>query len=72
MLTENERQILEIFSKRLLLRKDEIKKVLAENNINDGSIIIQKLSNLGYLRLVEAVGLPCYTITQEGLRALKK
>jgi hypothetical protein len=45
--------------------------VLSESGINDGTISISKLSSLGYLKFIEAVGPPCYTITQVGLRALK-
>jgi hypothetical protein len=71
MLTEDEKQILGIFGQRLLIRKDELKWVLADMWINDGAVSISKLSNLGYLKLIEAVGPPCYTITQDGLRALK-
>ena len=71
MLTESERQILGIFSQRLLIRKDELRSVLADRGINDGAVSISKLSSLGYLKLIEAVGPPCYTITQDGMRALK-
>ena len=71
MLTEDERQILGIFGKRLLVRKDELRNVLSQSGINDGAVSINKLSSLGYLKFIEAVGAPCYTITQEGIRALK-
>jgi hypothetical protein len=71
MLTEDEKMILGIFGKRLLIRKDELKRVLSESGINDGALSINKLSSLGYLKFIEAVGPPCYTITQEGLRAIK-
>ena len=71
MLTEDEKMILGIFGKRLLIRKDELKRVLGESGINDGALSINKLSSLGYLKFIEAVGPPCYTITQEGLRAIK-
>ena len=71
MLSEDEKQILGIFGQRLLIRKDELKRVLAEGGISDGAISINKLNSLGYLKFIEAVGSPCYTITQEGLRAIK-
>jgi len=71
MLTEDEKQILGIFGQRHLIRKDELGRVLGESGINDGIISINKLSSLGYLKFIEVVGPPCYTITQEGLRALK-
>jgi hypothetical protein len=71
MLTQDEKQILGIFGKRLLVRKDELRSVLAQSGINDGALSINKLNSLGYLKFIEAVGAPCYTITQDGLRALK-
>lgn len=71
MLTEDEKQILCIFGKRLLIRKDEMRNVLAKNGISDGSGSINKLNSMGYLKFIEAVGAPCYTITQDGIRALK-
>jgi len=71
MLTENEKQILGIFGQRHLIRKDELRKVLGESGIEDGTMSVSRLSSLGYLKFIEAVGTPCYTITQEGLRALK-
>jgi len=72
MLNESEMQILGVFSQRLLIRRDELRSVLVESGINDGAMTINRLSSLGYLKFIEAVGAPCYTITQEGLRALKK
>jgi hypothetical protein len=72
MLTENEKEILEVFGQRQLIRRDELKRILTESGINDGVMAINKLNSLGYLKFIEAVGAPCYTITQEGIRALKK
>ena len=71
MLTEKEMQILEILGKRLLVRKEELKAILREKGFGDGISIANKLSEMGYVKFVDAVGSPCYTITQEGLRALK-
>jgi hypothetical protein len=71
MLTENEKQILGIFNERLLVRKDELKSLLNQSGFNDGIVIINKLSGMGYLKFIEAVGSPCYTITQDGIRVLK-
>jgi hypothetical protein len=72
MLTENEKQILGIFGQRLLVRKDELKSMLNQNGFSDGIVIVNKLNGMGYLKFIEAVGSPCYTITQEGIRVLKK
>lgn len=71
MLGERERQVLEIIGRTLLVRKDELKNALINQGFDDGISIANRLSELGYLKFIEAVGSPCYTITQEGLRALK-
>ena len=71
MLAEKEMQILEMVGRHLLVRKEELKKMLSEEGFNDGIFIANRLSELGYLKFIEAVGSPCYTITQEGIRALK-
>ncbi len=71
MLTEKEMEILEIIGKRLLVRKEELKTILREKGFDDGVIIANKLSELGYVKFVDAVGSPCYAITQDGLKALK-
>ena len=71
MLEQNEKQILGIFGQRLLIRRDELRSVLNQNGLNDGIMVVNRLSGLGYLKMIEAVGSPCYTITQEGLRAIK-
>ena len=71
MLAENEMQVLEIIGRHLLVRKEELKRMLSEEGFSDGIFIANRLSALGYLKFIEAVGSPCYTITQEGLRLLK-
>ena len=71
MLTEREIQILGLFAERLLLRKDDLKRVLSEQGFGDGISIANRLAERGYLKFIEAVGAPCYTITQEGIRTLK-
>ena len=71
MLAEKEIQVLEMFGSNLLIRKEELKRMLREKGFSDGLFIANRLSEMGYLKFVEAVGSPCYTITQEGLRLLK-
>lgn len=71
MLSEREIQVLEVFAGNLLVRKEELKRILNEKGFSDGLFMANRLSELGYLKFVEAVGSPCYTITQEGLRILK-
>ncbi|MCK4335103.1 MAG: hypothetical protein KAW40_00075 [Candidatus Aenigmarchaeota archaeon] len=71
MLGENEMQVLEMIGRHLLVRKEELKGMLSEEGFGDGIFIANRLSEMGYVKFIEAVGSPCYTITQEGLRLLK-
>lgn len=71
MLAENEMQVLEMIGRHLLVRKEELKRMLSEEGFSDGIFIANRLSEMGYVKFIEAVGSPCYTITQEGLRLLK-
>ncbi|MEE9323660.1 MAG: hypothetical protein V3U72_03875 [Candidatus Aenigmarchaeota archaeon] len=71
MLAEKEMQILGMIGRHLLVRKEELKRMLSEEGFDDGIFIANRLSQLGYLKFIEAVGSPCYTITQEGIRMLK-
>lgn len=71
MLGENEMQVLEMIGRQLLVRKEELKRMLSEEGFGDGIFIANRLSEMGYVKFIEAVGSPCYTITQEGLRLLK-
>jgi len=71
MLSEIEIQVLSIIGSRLLMRKDELKSALVEQGFSDGVSVAGRLNQLGYVKIVEAVGSPCYAITQEGIRTLK-
>ncbi len=71
MLAENELNVLAIFQERLLMRKEDLKMVFNQKEISDGMAITNRLSERGFLKFIDAVGAPCYTITQEGLRVLK-
>lgn len=71
MLSSKEIEILQFFGNDLLIRKDELKQMLRDKGYSDGLFMANRLAEMGYLKFVEAVGAPCYTITQEGLRILK-
>ena len=71
MLGEREKRVLEIISKHLLMRKEELKRALESEGFDDGTSIANKLADLGYVKFVDAVGSPCYTITQTGMKVLK-
>lgn len=71
MLSESEKQVLEVFGKLQLVRKDELRSVLNASGVDEGIVTVNKLSGMGYLKFIDVVGSPCYTITQEGIRVLK-
>jgi arginine repressor len=71
MMGEREQQVLEIFGRHLLIRKDELRRIFNENGLNDGVAAVSKLNDLGYVKMVDSVGSICYTITQNGMRALR-
>jgi len=72
MLRERDRQVLEIINRQLLIRKEELKRQLRNEGFDDGISIANRLMEMGYLKFVEAVGTPCYTITQSGMKVLKE
>jgi arginine repressor len=71
MLRENEIRVLEIINRQLLVRKEELRRALREEGFDDGISIANRLMELGYVKFIEAVGTPCYTITQSGMKILK-
>jgi arginine repressor len=72
MLRENEIRVLEIINRQLLVRKEELRRALREEGFDDGISIANRLMELGYVKFIEAVGTPCYTITQSGMKILKR
>jgi len=71
LLKEDEMKILGIISKRLLVRKEELVRMLKQEGFSDGLFLANRLKEMGYLKFVDAVGSPCYTITQSGMKILK-
>ncbi|NIO23002.1 MAG: hypothetical protein GTN38_03175 [Candidatus Aenigmarchaeota archaeon] len=71
MLRERERQVLEIINRQLLIRKEELRGQLRNEGFDDGISVANRLMELGYVKFIEAVGTPCYTITQSGMKILK-
>lgn len=72
MLRESEIRVLEIINRQLLVRKEELRSALREEGFDDGISIANRLMELGYVKFIEAVGTPCYTITQSGMKILKE
>ncbi len=70
MLTSEERKILEIIDKRLLITENELVSMLRQENVNGGDHTIRKLRDWGFIERVHSLG-TCIVITQKGMRALK-
>ena len=72
MLGDEERKVLEIISRHLLMRKEELMSALKKEGFDDGASVPNHLISMGYVKFVDAVGSPCYTITHDGMKALKE
>jgi hypothetical protein len=70
MLTEQEKRVLEIVSKQLLITKGEIMSLLNKEKVNGTDIMLQRLRDGGYIDKVESLG-TCFVITQRGIRAVQ-
>ena len=68
MMSDNERTILDLASKNLLITKEEIARSLNRNDYNGTDTSISRLQELGYLDKVESLG-TSFVITQKGIRA---
>ena len=71
-MNDREKTILQLVHKSLLVRKDDLTTMLRNEGFSDGLVIANKLKEQGYLKFVDSVGSPCFTITQSGMRALKE
>jgi hypothetical protein len=70
MLTEQEKRVLEIVSKQLLITKGEIRSLLSKERADGTEIMLQRLRDGGYIDKVESLG-TCFVITQRGIRAVQ-
>ena len=64
MIAEQERKLLEIFAKRHVLRKSEIKSIFSEN----GGAVIHSLLEKGLITKLSPIGEMAYAITQKGIK----
>jgi hypothetical protein len=70
MLTENEVRILELLSRRLLAKSNEIR---SEFEGPDGiDTALQKLISINCVKVVEPIGEKCFVITQKGTKLLRE
>ena len=70
MISENEKRILELASKNLLITKEEITRTLNRNDWNGTDTSVGRLQEMGFLDKVESLG-TSFVITQKGIRAAK-
>ncbi len=64
MLPEQEKRILEIFAKRHVVRKSEIKSMFG----GDGGVVLTSLLEKGLIVKVSPIGETAYAITQKGIK----
>ncbi len=70
MLDEKEMKLLEVLSRRLLAKHDELNSEFGEG---DGvSTVLQKLMSMDCVKVVEPIGEKCFVITQRGTRMLRE
>ncbi len=70
MLSDQEKRILEVISKQLLITKGEIMSFLNKEKVNGTDVLLQRLRDSGYIDKVESLG-TCFVVTQKGIRAMK-
>ena len=71
-MNDREKFILELVNQQHLIRKEDLVMRLHNEGFSDGIAIANRLKDQGYLKFVDSVGTPCFTITQHGMRALKE
>jgi hypothetical protein len=70
MLSDQEKKVLEVVSRQLLITKGEIMSFLNKERVNGTDIMLQRLRDAGYIDKVESLG-TCFVITQKGIRAMQ-
>jgi hypothetical protein len=70
MISEQERRVLEVVSKQLLITEGEIMSLLNKEKVNGTDVTLQRLRDSGFIDKVESLG-TCFVITQKGIRAMK-
>ena len=70
MLSENDRKILQLMGKNLLMTTGELARIL-KTEYNGSAPSLQRLMEMGYVEKVESIG-TALVVTQKGMRALKE
>ena len=70
MLTDQEKKVLEVVSRQLLITKGEIMSFLNKEKVNGTDVMLQRLRDAGFIDKVENLG-TCFVITQKGIRAMQ-
>ena len=68
MISSQEVMILEVLSRKLLAKSEEI---MGEAGGNGALDALQKLLAMDYVKVVEPIGEKCFVITQKGSKILK-
>ena len=70
MLTEEEKRVLEIIAKKHLVRKSELNEILKA----DGTAlkVLEDLKSKKFILAISPIGEISYSITKDGLKALKE
>ena len=71
MLSEQEKRVLGVVSKQLLITKGEIMNLLNKEKVNGTDMMLQRLRDSGYIDKVESLS-TCFVITQKGIRAMQE
>jgi len=71
MLTDQDKKVLEVVSRQLLITKGEIMSFLNKERMNGTDTMLQRLRDAGYIDKVESLG-TCFVITQKGIRAMQE
>lgn len=69
MINNQEIVILELLSRKLLAKSEEIKSEAGGNGVSDA---LQRLVAMDYVKSVEPIGEKCFVITQKGSKILKE
>ena len=70
MLTDTEQKILDILKTRHVITKGELVMQLSKKGLNNNSVNVERLTQMGYIDKVESLG-TCIVLTQKGLRAIE-
>ena len=72
MLTDEEVNVLELLSNRLVARLTEIKSGIGNGGPDGVRTTVHRLVSLDFVKVIEPIGEKCYVITKKGSKVLKE